>query len=87
MLAMPTRSCHGACAARSGDSEEAPAHDAAAGPLNEAMRLLADQCRPPYLRCFLGAECWYNPIPVVLAAGRSRRSGNVLGLLTAVVWT
>lgn len=51
-----------------------------------AVQLLASYCAAPYWQMVLGSEdVMYNPLPVVWAA-RSPH-GNLVGMLSAVVWT
>ncbi|KAG2484390.1 hypothetical protein HYH03_016805 [Edaphochlamys debaryana] len=52
-----------------------------------AVRALGGAVSSPVLQVMLGSEALrWNPIPLAWV-GRSKRSGAILGLITAVVWT
>jgi hypothetical protein len=55
--------------------------------VRHARHAAAGAVRFPVLQLMLGGErLGYNPIPL-LWLGRSRSSGALVGLITAVVWT
>lgn len=70
-----------------GEGEASDALQASRQGFSAAVRLVAARVRYPVIELLLGGEALpYNPIPLVWV-GRSTASSNLLGLLTAVIWT